>query len=264
MSTVLGICGIVFSLYFAFSHEGSGFKGFLDPAAMVLLGIGPPSIMLLSHGVTDFITGVRLVFSSMFFGSRRHHEEVIMTLTEASKAVRSEGIGAVIAFRDKARYPLLRDGLSLIINDFKTEEIRHNLSARVNAKQGHMQVAANLFENMAKLSPGVGMIGTLMGLIGMLSHMDDPSRIGSNMAMAMITTLYGLMLGTIVYGPWGEKVALEAERVQEIDMLVVEGILNIKGKKSSVHLKDIMKTYGAGKKTDEAPAGSKAPQKKGA
>src|SRR4051812_10157021 len=113
MSPVLGLLGIAFSLYFAFTHEGTGFKGFVDPAAMVLLGLGPPSIMLLSHSLTDFITGVKLVFSSMFFGIKRHHEEVIVTLTEASKAVRSEGIGTLVAFRDKARYPLLRDGLSL-------------------------------------------------------------------------------------------------------------------------------------------------------
>lgn len=264
MSPILGLLGIAFSLWFAFTHEGTGFKGFVDPAAMVLLGVGPPAIMLLSHSVTDFITGFRLVISSMFFGTRRQHEEVIATLTEASKAVRSEGLGAVLAFRDRARYPLLRDGLSLIINDFKTEEIRHNLTARINAKQGHMQLATNLFENMSKLAPGVGMIGTLMGLINMLSHMDDPTKIGSNMALAMITTLYGLMLGTILYGPWGEKVALEAEKILEIDLLVCEGILNIKGKKSSVHLKDIMKTYGAGKKGEDAAAAAKNPAKKGA
>ncbi len=262
MSQILGFLGIAFSLYFSFEHEGSGFSGFIDPAAMVLLGLGTPSIMLLSHGITDFFTGGRLVVSSMFSRLRKHHDEVIDTLTLLSKAVRSEGIAAVVPFRDKARYPLLRDGLSLLINDFKPEEIRHNLSARVNAKQSHMQLAANLFENMAKLAPGVGMIGTLMGLIKMLSHMDDPSKIGSNMALAMITTLYGLMLGTIIFGPWAEKVALEAEKTLEIDILIIEGLLNIKGKKSTAHLKDIMKTYGAGKGKDEAPAGS--PAKKGA
>lgn len=257
MSAIIGTIGIVFALWYAFVNEGkSGYTGFFQPAGVILLLVGPPSIMLLSHTLTDFVTGFKLLVSSMFGRSRKQHEEIIDTLSAASKAVRSEGIGAVIPFRDRARYDLLRDGLSLIINDFKPEEIRNNLMARVNLKQSHMQLAANLFENMSKLSPGVGMIGTLMGLIGMLSHMDDPSKIGSNMALAMITTLYGLGLGTIVYGPWGEKIMLEAERTLEIDLLVVEGIINIKSKKSSMHLKDLVKSYSTGKKGAE-PAGEK-------
>ena len=54
---------------------------------------------------------------------------------------------------------------------------------------------------MSKLSPGVGMIGTLMGLIEMMANLKDPSQIGSGMALAMITTFCGLLLGTVVYGP---------------------------------------------------------------
>jgi chemotaxis protein MotA len=252
MSPIIGLIGTVFALWFAFAHEGKeGFTGFIQPAGLVLLLVAPPSIMLLSHTITDFIMGGKLLVSSMFNRTRKHHVEVIETLSAASKAVRSEGLGSIIQFRDRASYDLLRDGLSLIINDFKPDEIRNNLMARINMKQSHMQMAANLFENMSKLSPGVGMIGTLMGLILMLSNMSDPARIGSNMALAMITTLYGLILGTILYGPWSEKLMLEAEKTLEVDMLVVEGILNIKGRKSSVHLKDLVKSYSTGKGAKE-------------
>lgn len=248
MSPILGIIGIVFSGWFFFAHEGkNGFTGFFQASGLVFLLVGPPSIMLLSHTLTDFLTGFKLLFSSLFSRVRHHHEEVIEILSAASKAVRSEGMGAVIPFRDKAHYSLLRDGLSMIINDFKPDEIRNNLTARINLKQSHMQMASNLFENLSRLCPGVGMIGTLMGLILMLSNMSDPSKIGSNMALAMITTLYGLALGTIIFGPWGEKVALESEKCLELDLLVLEGVLNIKGKKSSVHLKDLVSSYGGAK-----------------
>lgn len=264
MSPILGISGIVFAIWFFFHHEGKdGFTGYVQWAGITLLLVGPPSIMLLSHTLTDFVTGFKLLFSSMFSRVRKHHEEVIDTLSAASKAVRSEGLGAIIPYRDKARYDLLRDGLSLIINDFKPDEIRNNLMARINLKQSHMHMAANLFENMSRLSPGVGMIGTLMGLIGMLSNMADPSKIGSNMALAMITTLYGLALGTIIFGPWGEKVMLEAEKTLEVDMLIVEGVLNIKSKKSSVHLKDLVKSYSGAPKGGKAAAEG-AGDKKGA
>ncbi len=257
MSALIGLFGIIFAIWYAFTHEGDGFQGYFSKAGAVLLLLGPPSIMMLSHTLADLWMGIQVLGQAIIGGKKRVHGEVIETLTAASKAVRSEGLGAVIPFRDRAKYPLLKDGLSLIVNDFKPEEIRNNLMARINLKQSHMQLAASLFENMSKVCPGVGMIGTLMGLIGMLSHMSDPSKIGSNMALAMITTLYGLALGTIIYGPWGEKIALEAEKQLEIDLLVLEGVLNIKSKKSSVHLRDLVKSYGKGAKSSEEPEGKK-------
>ena len=244
MSPIIGLAGIGFSLYYIFMFPTKGYAGYLDMPSAVLLGLTPPCIMLLSHTLGDFLVGAKLLVAAMFSRNKKHQKEIIDTLTYASKLVRSEGIGSLIKVRDGAGYSLLRDGLSLIVNDFKPDEIRHNLMARINAKQSQMNLSSNLFENMSKVCPGVGMIGTLLGLIGMLSNMQDPSNIGAGMALAMITTLYGLLLGTILYAPWGEKIALEAEKSLEVDLLVLDGVLSLKGKKSSAHLKDLVNTYG--------------------
>jgi len=252
VSQILGLCGIVFSLWFVLKNTGGGFKGYYDLPSLVLLVVMPPSVMMLSHTLSDLFMGFKLLFSAMFSKQRRQQRDIIEALTQAGAMVRSEGLGALMKVKERAQYELLRDGLALILNDFKTEEIRHNLTARINAKQSHMQSAASLFENMSKVCPGVGMLGTLMGLIAMLANMEDPAKINSGLALSMITTLYGLLLGTVIYGPWSEKVALEAEKSLETDMLVLEGVLNIKGKKSSIHMKDIMKTYG-GAKTGATP-----------
>jgi chemotaxis protein MotA len=251
MSQLLGLSGITFAIWYVVSHPAMKFHGYWDPSAFILLACGPPSVMMLSHTLMDLIVGFRLLFSSIFSSHARHQAEIIDALTRASQIVRTDGLGALIPLRDRMQYELLRDGVSLIINDFKPEEIRHNLMAKINAKQSKMALAASLFENMSKLCPGMGMIGTLMGLIGMLANLNDPSKLGSGMALALITTLYGLMLGTIIYGPWGEKIHIEAEKILEVDMMVMEGILNVKGKKSSVHMKDMMKTYGS-KQTGQA------------
>jgi len=208
------------------------------------LGVAPPSVMLLSHTLKDFWVGAATLLKALFKTQRQVETEIINVLTHSSALVRSEGIGSLIKVRDVVRYELLRDGLSLIVNDFSPEEIRHNIMAKINAKQGRMALAVNLFENMSKVCPGVGMIGTLLGLIAMLSNLTDPSKIGGGMALAMITTLYGLLLGTIVYAPCSEKINLEAEKTLELDLMVLEGVMTLKGKKSSVHLNDIVKTYG--------------------
>lgn len=247
MSQILGLAGIIYTIYFVVTHPHGNFQGYWDPSAGMLLGLGPPCVMMLSHNLTDLVMGIKLLIQSITSQHGRHQAEIIETLTRASQIMRSDGIGALVPVRDRARYDLLRDGISLILNDFKAEEIRHNLMARINAKQSRMALATNLFENMSKICPGMGMIGTMLGLIQMLSNMNDPLKLGGGMATAMITTLYGLSIGTIIYGPWGEKIHLEAEKSLELDMMVLEGMLNIKSKKSSIHMKDIMKTYGSNK-----------------
>ena len=260
MSFLIGIAGIFYGLYFIFTYESKGFSGYFDVPSMVLLGLLPPSIMLLSHTISDFITGIRILLQSTFSNTTRKQNAVINSLTMCSARVRADGIGALVKERRHLTYDLLRDGVSLIINNFTPEEIKHNLHAKINARQAQMSLASNLFENMSKVSPGVGMIGTLLGLIAMMSKISDPSTIGAGMALALITTLYGLLLGTILYAPFGEKIAIEAEKIYELDLLTMEGVLALKGKKSSVHLKDIMKTYG---KKDVNEAAKNSPKKAG-
>lgn len=248
MSAIIGFIGIIFGLYTVFTAEESGFTGYYDRPSIILLGIVPPSIMLLSHRLSDFLTGFKTLFRSIFKNTKRQQIHVINMLTLCSGRVRAEGVGSLVKEKKNIQYDLLTDGISLILNNFTPEEIKHNLSAKIQTKQSQMSLASNLFENMAKVSPGVGMMGTLMGLIAMMSKLSNPAAIGSGMALALITTLYGLLLGTVIYQPFGEKIAIEAEKIYELDMLVLEGVLALKGKKSSLHLKDIMKTYSKDKK----------------
>lgn len=235
--------GIAYSLYFTATHHGTGFNGFYDKTALVLLLLMPPSVMLLSHTLTDFYVGLSILVKALFRTQSRREKEVIEVLTLSSALVRSEGIGALMKVKNQIKYPFLRDGISLILNDFSPDEIRHNLQNKINAEQMRMSLASHLFENISKLSPGVGMIGTLLGLISMMANLKNPDQIGAGMALAMIGTLYGLLLGTLIYGPFSEKISLEAERNLQIDLMILEGVLTLKGKKSSIHMRDIMNTY---------------------
>jgi chemotaxis protein MotA len=80
---------------------------------------------------------------------------------------------------------------------------------------------------MGRFAPAFGMIGTLMGLIMMLSDMSDPSGIGAGMAVALITTLYGAIISNAVFIPFAEKLGFNNKAELNVLEIVVRGVMAI-------------------------------------
>ena len=89
MSSLIGISGIVYGLYFVFTFPRAGFSGYYDLPSLVLLGLLPPSIMLLSHQLRDFFTGITTLIRAIFGNVERQHRLVINSLTSCSAQSKS-------------------------------------------------------------------------------------------------------------------------------------------------------------------------------
>ena len=243
VSVVLGLVGFVFCAWFMAANPSVTFHGFFDLPAFILLTFAPIFITLISHNFIDFLAGLRTVFSMASLNYRKEMDRVVDQLSHLNGAVRNDGMGVLIQFKDKVKNPLLKDGLSLILNSFSAQEIKHNLTAKINNRQSNYAHAANLFESLGKLSPGVGLLGTILGLVHMLANLSDPTKIGASMAAALLATLYGLIYGNVVYLPVSEKINIHAEKMLQLDTMILEGVLLLKEKKSTAHLRDVVSTY---------------------
>lgn len=84
----------------------------------------------------------------------------------------------------------------------------------LEARRARHDAAAAVWRAAADAAPNMGMIGTVLGLIGMFAAMDDPARMGAAMALAMLTTFYGLVLGTVFFGPFASRL----ERLSEAEL----------------------------------------------
>jgi chemotaxis protein MotA len=85
----------------------------------------------------------------------------------------------------------------------------------------------SLMDQLGRFAPAYGMIGTLMGLIMMLSNMSDPSGIGAGMAVALITTLYGAIAANAVFIPFAEKLGFLNKQELNALEIVIRGVLAI-------------------------------------
>lgn len=149
---------------------------------------------------------------------------------EAKKAVRGD--------------KFLRFGVDMVISGYSGEEVRDIMTTTVETTFGRNTVQVDILKNMAGAAPAFGMIGTLIGLIIMLDNLGgDPSALGGGLAVALLTTLYGVMFARILFLPAATKIMQREQIIRFRNHLVAEGLALLADKKSPRYIQDKMNSY---------------------
>ncbi|MDP4153156.1 MAG: motility protein A [Bacillota bacterium] len=139
--------------------------------------------------------------------------------------------------------PFLQKGVELIIDGTDPELVKDILETDIDYTSSRHQMGQQVFGSMAQFAPAYGMIGTLVGLINMLRLLNDPSKVGPNMGVALITTFYGVILANLLFIPMANK--LKAQSADEIlqKELYVEGLLSIQNGENPRIIKDKLDAF---------------------
>jgi len=134
--------------------------------------------------------------------------------------------------------------LDLVVSGYNGDEIRQILQNTVETTFQRSVINAAILRSMGNTAPAFGMIGTLVGLIIMLDSMGtDPSKLGPGMSVALITTLYGVLVARLVFLPAASKLQQREEIVQFRNYLVAEGIALLAERKSPRYIQDKMNSF---------------------
>ncbi len=156
--------------------------------------------------------------------------------------------GGVLALEDEANKvhadEVLHFGVELILSGKDGDEVGEILLNVAATTYERNTVEANLLKSMGATAPAFGIIGTLVGLIIMLDSMgDDPSKLGSGLAVALNTTLYGVLLARLVFIP----VVAKQEQREQIgrfrNELMAEGLALLAGQTSPHTFQDRMNSF---------------------
>ena len=151
----------------------------------------------------------------------------IENIVKIANVARREGILALEETIKEMDDPFMQKGIMLIIDGSDPELVKSVLETELAfVRERHSSGQAVLLQ-MSSFSPAFGMIGTLVGLINMLSQLSDVSTLGPNMAVALITTLYGVLLANMVFTPFAKKLAAQSSDELLRKEMVLEGILSI-------------------------------------
>jgi chemotaxis protein MotA len=154
-------------------------------------------------------------------------KNIVQNMVALSEKARREGILALEDGLDDIEDPFMRSGLRLVVDGTDGQVIRAIMENEMNQCEARHMSNINVVTQWAGFAPGFGMMGTVIGLIGMLKNMEDKSSIGPNMAVALITTLYGSMMANWLLGPAVQKLLGQNSDEMKTKEMIIEGVLAI-------------------------------------
>ncbi len=222
-------------------HEG-GFELFINLPGIILVFGGTLAATLLAFPM-NLCAAVPSSIKKCFIYPLPSPPEEIDRLADYATVARREGLLGLEEKIKNVKDPFLQKAIMLVVDGFQADSVREILEADVHTMKERHGTVKKIIDNGAAMAPGYGMVGTLLGLVGMLAKLSDPSSIGGSMAVSLLATFYGAMLANVIFMPLASKLDTRAKEEALIRTLMIEGVLAIqRGDKPQV-LKERLKAF---------------------
>lgn len=218
LATLLGLgCGL--GLVAVALAMGGDLGAFFDLASVLIVLGGTAAVTAVSFAPADLAAALRLIGQTFGARSRAPQATARFALQLAEVARRNGPLALQPMLGSVKREPLLHRAIELIIDGLPSEDVERILRTEIEADQARARAGAGVLRRAAEVAPAMGLIGTLVGLVQMLGGLSDPSTIGPAMAIALLTTFYGAILGSMVLSPLAGKVERNADAQALADSL---------------------------------------------
>ena len=225
IATVVGML-LGFGLMIVAILMGGGLIWFINyPSLMIVVG-GTIGVTLINFPLSA-VLGVMGVLKNAIFTKEASTTEIIKKLVEFSRVARREGILALQSLTKEVNDEFLVKGINLAIDGLEPQVIGDIMDIEVEQLEGRHKSGAEIFTAMGSFAPAMGMMGTLIGLVQMLQQMDDPSSIGPAMAVALLTTFYGVVIANLICLPVAGKLKTRSSQEIMTKQIMIEGIKSI-------------------------------------
>ena len=152
---------------------------------------------------------------------------LVQNMVALSEKARREGILALEEGLEDLDDEFMKTGLRLVVDGTDGAVIRGIMESEMSQIEARHMNFIGIVNQWAGYAPGFGMIGTVLGLVGMLRNLEDKSSLGPNMAVALLTTLYGCLLANWILGPMATKLTGQNNDEMRTKEMIIEGVLSI-------------------------------------
>ena len=225
LGSVIGLV-LILGLLFGSMAMGVGIGAYIDiPSVLIVVG-GSIGALLVAFKMEQMKNFVK-IFMIAIKPPQENIPELIKKLVDYSTQARRDGILSLEAAANNEENEFLKKGLSMAVDGNEPDTIRELLEIEMEQTSERHKGNAAIFSQWAGLAGAMGMIGTLIGLVAMLLNMSDPSAIGPSMAVALLTTMYGAMIGNIFGNPIANILNIRDADELLVKTIILEGIMSI-------------------------------------
>lgn len=219
---------------------GGDVHNFLNiPGLMIVLG-GTTAATLLTFQFKDVSAAFKAAFS-VFWSAKQDPNDIVATMLKLCQISRRKGLLGLAEIKTNSAF--IKRVCNLMADASDETTIRSTLRTEIDSMKMRHFIVQDVFRRMAVYAPAFGMLGTLIGLIQMLSKLSDPSTLGPAMAVALLTTFYGSLLSTMIFLPIAGK--LKSRTLQEVINLEIafEGAICILEDNSTLSVYEKLSAY---------------------
>jgi chemotaxis protein MotA len=240
-ATFLGLFGAIGLLAATILLEGS-WTAFFNLPAVLLVICGTFAVTAVSYSVQEVLQAQPIMLRTLFRSSQTPNDAAMRMLQLAERA-RRRGIlqlqSELFGLRPE---PFLHRSMTMLVDGIVVEEIERNLTFETHAMMQRHVRSTGILRRAAEVSPAMGLIATLIGLVNMLGSLNNPESIGPAMAIALLGTLYGAVLANVVFLPLASKLERNSATELLINQIYILGSTSIGRQENPRRLELVLNT----------------------
>lgn len=239
---LLGIFFFSFGIFDSTKGDPEAMKVYVSVSSLVITIGGAFASTIMAHSKEDLV-GLSKVLGKAFNHEDQNPNVVINQVIDLANVARKEGLLALEEYGNNTEDEFLRKGIMLIVDGTDPELVRNILETELVFLEDRHSKGVGICDFVGAMGPAFGMIGTLIGLVNMLQKLSDVGSLGPQMAIALITTLYGSMLANMIFLPLGNKLRLVSKSEILVKELTIEGLLSIQAGENPRIIEEKLKTF---------------------
>ena len=239
LATLIGLVGAFVTIGVAIVLGGVP-SAFWNAPSMIIVVVGTILVVMIKFSLGQILSASKVAIQA-FVHKLPKPEVLIESAVDLAGKARSGGLLALEG--EDVPDDFLKRAIGLLVDGHEPDVVRTMLHKDVNLTVKRHADGQNIFKAMGDVGPAMGMIGTLIGLVQMLTVMDDPKQIGPSMAIALLTTLYRAVIATMFAIPVADKLGLRSMQEKLNKTLIIDAIMGIQEGRNPRVIGDMLQNY---------------------
>jgi chemotaxis protein MotA len=225
ISLLLGIFVAIGAIVIAIAITGLSARAFFQPTSILIVVGGSVGVMLITTPRRTLSIAMRRSFALFTTRPGADREELVAEILVHAQAIRLHGVPAIESAAETVSQPFLRDALTIALDVTSRYDLQAALEARIRAEERQSETAAKVLDTAGGLTPTLGVLGTVVGLIDVLRQFSSVNAVAFGVGAAFTSTFYGLALANILLLPAAHRIRAVAAETFETQELMMEGAL---------------------------------------